>query len=38
MIGHRIANACVDRFLADVAGYLRSTLARHTRAARGAAT
>ena len=26
LIGHRIANVCVDRFLSDVAGHLRSTL------------
>jgi hypothetical protein len=26
VIGHRIASACVDRFLADVAGHLRATL------------
>ncbi len=26
LIGHRIANVCVERFLSDVAGHLRSTL------------
>lgn len=26
LIGHRIAQVCVDRFLADVAGHLRATL------------
>lgn len=26
VVGHRIANVCVDRFLADVAGHLRATL------------
>lgn len=30
VIGHRIANACVDRFLADVAGHLRATLPHDT--------
>jgi hypothetical protein len=31
LIGRRIANRCVDRFLADVAGQLRATLPHDTR-------
>lgn len=31
LIGHRIAQVCVDRFLADVAGHLRATLPHDSR-------
>jgi hypothetical protein len=27
LAGHRVADACVHRFVSDVAGYLRQTLA-----------